>query len=453
MSALSPLLLSWIGGAVLLGLDGRRAPVGWIAALLLALVLALDVWLLVELWVSGAPPSEVVTGGWPVGVGIRLHVDAPSLFFGVICALVLTVVLVHEQRSETRSRLFPALILLLSAGLHGAFFTGDLFNFYVFFELSVITSFVLAAYGYGRAELRGALVYVVVNLVGSVVFLAGVGAVYHLTGSLDLGQIAANDELARGLLVPAALLLIGMILKVGLFPLHSWVPVLYSHARPSVAAALAGALVNIGAYGLLRFGVAIFPAARAEAALVLMLLGIASVLYGSILAVARDEPAEIAAYLSITQAGYVVLAFGVADTVGIAAALLAMLSGSLEKGSMFLALASEGRARRAAAFIGAASAAGMPLTLGFAAKVLLFRAVLESPHPLVLTAAFTLASLLVLIASFRFWRATCASPPPQRVSAFGLLLGGVIVLMGALPEGATRAVNALASQLLVNHPP
>src|SRR5690606_11044615 len=141
--------------------------------------------------------------------------------------------------------------------------------------------------------------------------------------------------------------------------LHSWVPVLYSHARPSVAAALARALVNIGAYGLLRFGVAIFPAARAEAAPALMLLGIASVLYGSILAVARDEPGEIAAYLSITQAGYVVLAFGVADTVGIAAALLAMLSGSLEKGSMFLALASEGRARRAAAFIGAASAAGM----------------------------------------------------------------------------------------------
>lgn len=452
MSALVPLIACWVGGALLLGLDGRRAAVGWAAVAVLAFALACDVALLVDLLTSGAPAHEVVTGGWPAGVGIRLRVDALALFFGAICALVLAAVMIHEQRSSVHERLFPALMLLLSAGLHGAFFTGDLFNFYVFFELSVVTSFVLAAYGYGRAELRGALVYVAVNLIGSVFFLTGVGSVYHVAGTLDLVQLADAEGFGAPLLVPAALLLSGMILKVGLFPLHGWVPVLYSHARPPVAAALAGALVNIGAYGLLRFGVAVFPHARSEAALVLIVLGMASVLYGSMLALCRRAPAEIAAYLSVAQAGYVVLGLAIAGTYGIAAALIAALAGSLEKGAMFLSLGSQGRARSAAAFIGAASVAGMPLTLGFITKVSLFRAVLDAPHAAVMTSLFTLASLLALIASFRFWRMASSRPSPKEASLLGLALAVVIVLLGALPEGAAAVVDTLASQLLVIRP-
>src|SRR5690606_31892507 len=138
VSALVPLIACWVGGALLLGLDGRRAAVGWAAVAVLAFALACDVALLVDLLTSGAPAHEVVTGGWPAGVGIRLRVDALALFFGAICALVLAAVMIHEQRSSVHERLFPALMLLLSAGLHGAFFTGDLFNFYVFFELSVV---------------------------------------------------------------------------------------------------------------------------------------------------------------------------------------------------------------------------------------------------------------------------------------------------------------------------
>src|SRR5690606_23747845 len=137
---------------------------------------------------------------------------------------------------------------------------------------------------------------------------------------------------------------------------------------------------------------------------VLIVLGMASVLYGSMLALCRRAPAEVAAYLSVAQAGYVVLGLAIAGTYGIAAALIAALAGSLEKGAMFLSLGSQGRARSAAAFIGAASVAGMPLTLGFITKVSLFRAVLDAPHAAVMTSLFTLASLLALIASFRFWR-------------------------------------------------
>src|SRR5690606_22186814 len=123
-------------------------------------------------------------------------VDGFGLWFATICAGVAAAVMIHEGATRVGSRLFPALLVLMCAGLHGAFFTGDLFNFYVFFEISVVTSFALAAYGYGRAEVRGSFVYVALNLLGSVLFLFGVAALYPTTGTLDFTDIAVRA--ARG---------------------------------------------------------------------------------------------------------------------------------------------------------------------------------------------------------------------------------------------------------------
>lgn len=451
MSALLPLVSCWVIGAAFLVLDGRSRTVGRTAASLLATVFVFDAALLAWMLVTDAPAVEIVTGGWEAGVGIRLRVDPLSLFFGAVCALVLSVVMMHEVRSHVGERLLPGLLLLMCAGLHGAFITGDLFNFYVFFELSIITSFVLAAYGYGRAELRGALIYVAVNLIGSVVFLFGVASVYHAVGTLDLVQIAATSESAeRELLVPATLLFSGMILKLGLFPMHGWVPALYSHARPPVAAALAGALVNIGAYALLRLGFAVFPSARAGAASVLVTLGVASVFYGSLLAIRRRTPVEIAAYSAVAQAGYIVLGLGVGGVAGAAAMLVAALSGSLEKASMFLSLGAAGRARSVAAFVSAASLAGMPLTFGFVTKVALFRAALEAPSSAVVTTLFTVASVLTLVAAFRFWWQARESEAPTPATSVALVLALALVVVGAVPELGATLVERLASELLAS---
>src|SRR5690606_6946715 len=179
MIALAPLIASWGLGAVLLLLDGRRAWVCALAAAGLAAVCAADLALLAHLTIAPGPGFETVTGSWPQGVGSRLHVDRLGLVFSALTSAVLTAVMIHEAGERLRSRLFPALLLFLATGLHGAFFTGDLFNFYVFFELSVVASFALAAYGYGRAEVRGAFVYIAINLLGSVIFLVGVAIVYH----------------------------------------------------------------------------------------------------------------------------------------------------------------------------------------------------------------------------------------------------------------------------------
>lgn len=439
MSALLPLAICWICAPVFLVLDGRRALMAWSAAAVLALVTVTDLALLAAMASQDRAPVTVVTGHWPVGQGIRLHVDGVSVFFGAVCAAVLTVVMAHEARTRVRSRLFPALLLFTGAGLHGAFFTGDLFNFYVFFELSIVSSFALSAYGYGREEVRGAFIYIVANMLGSVLFLTGIAFVYHTAGSLDLAQLAAGPGLHP---LAAALLFTALALKLGLFPLHGWVPVLYSHAQPAVAAVMSGALINIGAYGLLRIGLLSAEAVRLEAAPLLLGLGALTIGYGALVAARRETPAEIIAYASIAQAGYVVLALGAGGRVGAAAALLVVLAGSIEKAAMFLSQESWGVARTASALISAAGIAGLPLTLGFVAKIELFRAAIAAPLGVLIAAVIVFGSGLLMVAVVRFWDGIRQLPVPQassRSAALVLATATVSLTFAAAPLDALVA--------------
>ena len=451
MTYLLPLVICWLLGAVLLLLNGKKPWVCYLATLGLVLAVAIDVYELFRLIANGLVAQKTVTGGWAEGVGIRLRVDRMSLFFAIICGAVLTAVMAHETRAGVRSRLFPAHILLLSAGLHGAFFTGDLFNFYVFFELSVVTSFALAAYGYGRAEIRATFIYIVLNLLGSVLFLIGVANIYHATGTLDFAEIAAIQfQRQRTLALPATLLFTALTLKLGLFPFHGWVPVLYSNARPAVVAALAGALVNIGAYGLLRIGFFPLSAAREDGAVVLLFLGATATVYGSILAVSRREPARLAAYTAIVHAGHIVLAIGIGGRAGIAAALLTVLAGSIDKTAMFLSFESN-LGRRRAAFVAGSSLAGIPPTAGFLSKVYLIFAALQGPVSTAIVTIIVLSGILVLVAAFRFWRMLDSHKPERGHATPGLvplLLVLISIAIGLYPAPATDFAWLVSGELL-----
>lgn len=415
MIALLPLVISWLSAPVLLLLDGRRPTVAWFAFAVLCTVTVLDLALLSAMVWEGRPPYTVVAGGWAVGPGIRLRVDGVSLFFGAVCAFVLAAVAAHEALGNVRSPSFPALILFVCAGLHGAFFTGDLFNFYVFFEVSVVTSFALAAYGYGREEVRGAFIYIVANLLGSALFLVGIAVVYHTAGSLDLSVLAQRDRETQGIHpLGAALLFAALSLKLGLFPLHGWVPVLYSHSQPAVAAVMSGALINIGAYGLLRIGLNAAEGSRADGAVLLFTLGAVAIVYGALLASRRRTPAEIIAYASIAQAGYLVLALGAGGRAGAAAALLVVLSGSIEKAAMFLSQESRGTARALSALIGALGVAGLPFTLGLLAKIELFRAAVLAPYGAWLVGVIVIGTGFLFVATLHFWERVRRSPEPEK---------------------------------------
>ncbi len=448
------LLVPWVSGAVLVVLDGRLRAVAWLAVASLAAALTVLGVLAAEVFTEGS--RQVVTGGWPAGVGIVLRADALGVAFALLSVLVLLAAAAHEAVGGVRSRTFPGLVVLLGAGLTGLFATADVFSFYVFFELAMTASYALSAYGGKRRQLRAALVFTAVNLLGSFIFLLSVAGAYRVTGALAMEQVAARllDVNPNAAILIAAGFFIAFSVKLGLFPFHFWLPTVYAGARPAVAAILSGAVANIGAYGLLRFGVDLFPEQVRLAGVALVVLGAASIVYGGVLAVARGDAAEMLAYSAIGQVGYVLVALGVGGPVGLVAAVLYSVINSLNKALLFLASGVRGALVAAAFAVGALSVAGVPPAVGFIGKLELFRTaiVAGSAALVVLLLAGSALSLVYLFQVYqrRFWRrdpsATgAASPLPQRLLTAALAL--LVLVAGLWPEPllllSGHAVDAL----------
>ncbi|WP_244237330.1 complex I subunit 5 family protein [Corallococcus llansteffanensis] len=446
-----PLLLPWVLAAVLAFLDGRRAWVAWLGIATLAATLVCTALLLPQAW-SEHPP-EFVTGGWPVGVGIRLRADALSIVYALVSTAVLLGTLVYEHvAGGITSRSFPSLVVFLGAGLTGVFFTSDAFNFYVFFELAMTSAFALASYGEQPRHLRAAFTFVVVNLMGSTLFLTAVVMLYLTTGTLDMQSIVAWGQAhdPHALVVPGTLLLCAFGVKLGFFPFHFWAPAVYRDAGPTVAALLAGALANIGSYGLIRFGADVMPQVVERGRPLLEVLGAASILYGSVLALSRRDTREVLAYASITQAGLIIAALGLGGREGLSAAVALALAGSVDKTALFLAQDRGGERARRAYSVAAFSTAGVPPTAGFWSKAWLLRAALERGHPL-LAGLVVLASVLSLLALFRAYqreqwlREGAALHRGTGAVVFALSLA--LVATGLWPEPLLRAGRAAVAGL------
>ncbi|MDP8944118.1 MAG: oxidoreductase, partial [Actinomycetota bacterium] len=439
MTPALPLALPWLAAILLAMLDGRRRWVGWVAAAALAATAATTAGLLAAALAGG--PQATVSGDWPRGVGIVLAADPLGAAFALLSTLVILAAVVFEVLSGVVSRSFPALALFLCAGLTGLFVTGDVFNFYVFFELSMIAAYALSTYGEQARQLGAALIFAVVNLLGSFVFLLAVAALYHVTGTLEMTEVAGRvAELGTPVTAPIGVaILVALSVKLGLFPFHFWLPSVYASVRPGVAAILGGALANIGAYGVIRFGAGIFPELLIEGAGLLVVLGAASILYGSIQAVARRTAAEVLAYSSIAQVGYVLVALALAGPVGVAAAVLYALVNGLNKGLLFLSAEVRGRFVAAAFAIGALSVAGVPPSAGFLAKLAVFRATVDESAVLLAIVVFLGSALSFLymlqIYQHDFWRGERSGPRAGgAVRALVLGAGVVVLALGAWPQ-------------------
>jgi multicomponent Na+:H+ antiporter subunit D len=436
---------------VLALLDGRRRPVGWLAVAVLAANLAALVVLAVQILPHGR--VQEVTGDWPSGVGITLRADALGVLFAVLSSVALLAATVHEVLDGVRDRVFPAVVVFLDAGLTGVFLTGDVFNFYVFFELSMAAGYILATYGGTRRELGAALIFTAVNLLGTFVFLLSVAGLYHVTGTLDMARAAARvaDVDPNAAILVAVGFFAAFSVKLGLFPFHFWLPTVYTGARPAVAAILSGGLANIGAYGLLRFGGELLPDELALAGTALIVIGCASIVYGGVLAVSRRTSAEMLAYSAIGQVGYVLVAIGVGGPAGFAAAILYAVVNSLNKTLLFLTVETRGALVGTVFALGALSVAGVPPAAGFVGKLELFRAAVDSPAVLVL---FLLGSALSFVYVFQiyqfdFWRGERSGAlsgwPQQTLFA---ALGLVVLGLGLWPE-PLLALSRDAADVLV----
>jgi multicomponent Na+:H+ antiporter subunit D len=454
---LLPAGIPWVLAVVLALLDGRRRWVGVLAAAGLVTSLVSLVWLAFVVLREG--PIVTVAGGWPENVGISLRADALGVAFALVSVGIILVSLLYELSLGVRWRAFPALVLLVAAGLTGLFLTGDAFNFYVFFEISMTASFVLTGYREEDYQVRGAFVFAVVNLLGSVVFLVGIASLYSITGSLDMRVIGERTDVLEpsSVIAVAALIFAAFCLKLGLFPFHFWLPAVYVGSHAPVAAILSGALANIGSYGLLRFGGGILPRELEFGSTVVLVLGTASIIYGALQAISRRDASEVMAYSAIGQVGYVLLALGAGGPAGYAAVVLYSVVNSLNKGVVFLAAGLRGPLVGGAFAVGAFSIAGVPPAAGFVGKIAVFKAAIAEislPASLALVALIFLGGALSFLYSFQVYQRRFVKPgsegkPSPRAVRFPVVaLAALVVLLGLWPEPLIYLSEAAATVLI-----
>ena len=450
-----PLGLCWISAVIFSPLDGRRPRIGWIAVAMLTIATVLSGWLTWDVIHHGS--RTMVAGNWPAGIGIVLRYDPLGGLFATLSLGVLAATLVYEVLGGVRSQSFPALVLFLATGLAGIFLTADIFNFYVFFEISMIAAYILVGYGEDRRQFRSAAIFALVNLLGSVFYLIGVAGVYSITGRLDMDGVAQllREASEAPVLITAALFFIAFSIKLGLFPFHFWLVSVYTGTRPAVAAMLSGALANIGSYGLIRFGGGILPRELAYAEPALIVLGALSIVYGGLQAISRRDIPQVLAYSSIGQVGYIMVALALGPKVGFSAVILFSVVNALNKTTLFLGEQLRGKLAGGILFIGALSVAGIPPVAGFFGKASLIRAALADDRPwlvglIVLGGAL---SLLYMIQPFIriFWadpehESEHPSPIDRRVFVFGL--AALLLLIGIWPQPLLSLSDHAAAVLL-----
>lgn len=436
-------------------LDGRRRAVGIFAIAGLGLSFAALIGL--GLTVLQGGPVSMVAGGWPAGIGISFRADGLGVVFAIVSVGVMLASLAHEVATGVYWRSYPAVVVLGAAGLTGLFLTGDAFNFYVFFEIAMTAAFVLAGYREADHQVRGAFLFAIVNLIGSTIFLIAIAALYTMTGTLDLQLIAqrTNDVSLGSLIAVATLVFAAFSLKLGLFPFHFWLPTVYVGSHSSVAAILAGALANIGSYGLLRFGGGIFERELAFGAPLIMAIGAISLLYGALQAVSRRDATEVLAYSSIGQAGYIILALGVGGPIGYAAAVTYAVVNSLNKGVLFLTSDLRGPLVGAAFAAGAFSVAGIPPLGGYLGKLSVFQALNALPRTqgAILIGLVVLGSAMSILYMFQtYQRRFLAQGEPREPNRAAerlpaLLLATLLLLVGLWPEPLLAAAGAAAGAI------
>ena len=456
-----PLVVLWPAAIALALLDGRRRGPGMVGVAALAACLAALVVLFAKVVADG--PQDLVAGGWPADVGIRLRVDALGAVFAVVSCGVLLASLLQAVITGVQSRATPSLTLFMALGLTGLFLTGDVFSFYVFFELAMIAAYALtSATGDGR-RVGAAFIFAVVNLIGSFLFLIAIGALYRATGTLEMQAVAeraAPIDPTTAILI-AITFFVAFGIKLGLFPFHFWLPSVYLAVPPHVAAMFAGALANIGAYGLLRFGAAILPRELSLSAVALIAIGTVSIAYGALQAIARRDTREVLAYSSIGHAGYVLVAVGIGGPIGVAAAVIFSIANALNKTLLFLTSELRGPLTATAFLIGALSVAGIPPTAGFFGKAALFEAGIDAGSIAVVVLLFV-GGALSFVYLFQIYQHDRWRPREQRERempvgaatrgqrAVALTVALLVLGLGVWPEPLLAIGELAADELLAD---
>lgn len=360
-------------------------------------------------------------GGWQAPYGISLVIDRLSAVMVAITGVIGLATLLYINRQPMPADFLRDTHLYvqgLLAGICGAFITADIFNLYVWFEVLLIGSFALIALGGGERRLSGAMTYLVLNMLATLLFLLAAGLVYGASGTLNMGELAwlfRAGEASEGATLGVVLMLLSFSIKAALFPLFGWLPASYHVAWTPVSALFAGLLTKVGVYALIRLVTLLWPE-HGMVHSVLLWVACATMIVGVLGAAAQTEVRRILSFHIVSQVGYMVLGLALATPLALAGAVFYLIHHIVVKANLFfiggIAARMTGSERLPAMgglyarapwlalmfAIPALSLAGIPPLSGFWAKFVLVRAGLETGAWIavgiaLLTGIFTLLSM------------------------------------------------------------
>ena len=282
--------------------------------------------------------SEFIPWVEALGLNYHLGVDGLSLPLLVLNGLLTCIALYSSDESVQRPRFYYALVLILSASVAGAFLAQDLLLFFLFYELELIPLYLLIAIWGGQRRGYAATKFLIYTAVSGILILATFLGLVWLIGASNFAYEPSKTQalpLGTQILLLGALL-VGFGIKIPLVPFHTWLPDAHVEASTPVSVLLAGVLLKLGTYGLLRFGLGLFPEAWATLAPWLAAWAVVSVLYGSFTAITQKDMKKMVAYSSIGHMGYILLAAAAATPLSILGTVLQMVSHGLISALMFL---------------------------------------------------------------------------------------------------------------------
>ncbi len=273
-----------------------------------------------------------------LGLNYRLGLDGLALPLVVLNSLLTWIAIYSTDPEVTRPRLYYILILLLNAGVVGAFLAHNLLLFFLFYELELIPLYFLIAIWGGARRGYAATKFLIYTALSGILILVGFLGLVFLSGA---NSFEYDVTLAQTLPVSAQLILLSILLvafgiKIPLVPFHTWLPDAHVEASTPVSVLLAGVLLKLGTYGLLRFGLGLFPEAWAIAARYLATWAVVSVLYGAFTAIAQKDMKKMVAYSSIAHMGYILLAAAAATPLSTLGTVFQMVSHGLISALLFL---------------------------------------------------------------------------------------------------------------------
>ena len=463
-------------------LRGQISVIGAGALTILGAVLLFDVWFY--------GPIAGDMGSWPAPFGITLVADLFSALMVLtsgLAGLAVTVYALVDIDHERAAGGFDSFLQMLLAGVTGAFLTGDLFNLYVWFEVMLIASFALMTLGGDRRQLDGAVKYVAINLISTVLLLTAIGLLYGLAGTLNMADLRGRlmDLEQQGLLgVVAIFFLIAFGIKAAVFPLFFWLPASYHTPPIAVSALFAGLMTKIGVYALFRTFTLIFPAGIGLVTEIIFVTALATMAIGVLGAIAQTDIRRILAFLVIASIGFLLLGMALGSPLAMTAAVFYMVHAMLLKTQLFMISGIVGREAGgfkldqlgglyksrpglAIAFlIGALALMGIPPLTGFWPKVLMIETSLDQ-GAILAVAVILIYSLLIFIPLIRIWSHAFWSPAPGPGAPGGVDLDlgsgrterrlltlpsvglvAVVLMIGLIPEPLLQIAEGAAAGIL-----